>query len=191
MRQGSVALSVRRRTQPAIIRRGKTSDADAIYALIREHQLEGHLLPRTVDDIRRRAASFVVAEAAGRIQGCAELAPLSATVAEVRSLVVSRDARGKRLGSQLLDQLRRRGIEAGHERLVAFAHDPKFFVGQKFSMVPHQWVPEKIARDCAGCPLFRNCGQHAMVLSLTSEREFARDGARFVEVADAARVAVA
>jgi hypothetical protein len=32
--------------------------------------------------------------------------------------------------------------------------------------VPHTWVPEKIAHDCAGCPLFRACGQYAMLLEL-------------------------
>jgi hypothetical protein len=27
-------------------------------------------------------------------------------------------------------------------------------------------VPEKIARDCCGCALFRACGQHAVLLPL-------------------------
>ena len=37
---------------------------------------------------------------------------------------------------------------------------------QGFSIVPHTWVPEKIAVDCHRCPLFRKCGQSAVVLSL-------------------------
>jgi hypothetical protein len=32
--------------------------------------------------------------------------------------------------------------------------------------VPHTWVPEKIAHDCIACPLFRNCGQYAVVLEV-------------------------
>ncbi len=39
-----------------------------------------------------------------------------------------------------------------------------------FSIVPHTWVPEKIARDCYSCPLFRNCGQYAVVLDLHHAR---------------------
>jgi len=35
-----------------------------------------------------------------------------------------------------------------------------------FSLVPHSWVPEKIALDCVRCPEFRRCGQHAVVLSI-------------------------
>jgi hypothetical protein len=27
-------------------------------------------------------------------------------------------------------------------------------------------VPEKIAHDCYSCPLFRNCGQYAVVFEL-------------------------
>jgi hypothetical protein len=35
-----------------------------------------------------------------------------------------------------------------------------------FSIVPHVWVPEKIAHDCTGCALFRRCGQYAVTLPL-------------------------
>jgi hypothetical protein len=33
-------------------------------------------------------------------------------------------------------------------------------------MVPHGWLPEKIAVDCHTCPLFHRCGQHAMLRTL-------------------------
>ena len=35
-----------------------------------------------------------------------------------------------------------------------------------FSIVPHLWLPEKVFTDCVKCPLFRSCGQYAMVLPL-------------------------
>jgi N-acetylglutamate synthase-like GNAT family acetyltransferase len=172
------------------MRQATPADAEALYALISTHQAEGHLLSRDLDEIRRRASRFVIGEADGEVKACAELAPLSGAVAEVRSLVVSRSARGKGLGVRLLEQLRRRAVENGYDSLTAFTHDPKFFVQQGFSMVPHQWVPEKIARDCAACPLFRRCGQHAMVLPLNSNREIVRHARRIEAVADR-RVAVA
>lgn len=177
------------------MRRGTAADAEALFTLISSHQAEGHLLPRDLAEIRRRASRFVVGEAGGVLQACAELAPLSRTVAEVRSLVVSHRARGKGVATKLIDQLRRRAMEDGHDRLVAFTHDPRLFVQQNFALVPHQWVPEKIARDCASCPLFRKCGQYAVMLSLTLERENGRYGARdiehVVEHIDERRVAVA
>jgi hypothetical protein len=37
-----------------------------------------------------------------------------------------------------------------------------------FSIVPHTWVLEKLTTDCIKCPLFRTCGQYAMVVPLES-----------------------
>ena len=160
-------------TKPAIaLRLATAGDAAALHALVAAHLEEGRLLPRSLDELTVHAPRFVVAvqAAAGgdRIVGCAELAPLSATVAEVRSLVVSRDARRLGLGERMVEDLAARARRDGFTRLCAFAHDPAFFVRRGFSIVPHTWVPEKIAHDCNTCPLFRNCGQYAIVLELSA-----------------------
>ena len=86
----------------------------------------------------------------------------------MRSLVVSRDARRHGLGVQMVEDLAARARRDGFTRLCAFAHDPAFFVRRGFSIVPHTWVPEKIAHDCNSCPLFRNCGQYAVVLEVSN-----------------------
>ncbi len=153
----------------ATLRAGRAEDAAALLALITAHAEEGHLLPRSLDELSVRAPRFVVVERAGRLVGCAELAPLSAAVAEVRSLVVDRAARGEGLALRMIDELARRGRREGFERLCAFAHDAGFFVRLGFSIVPHTWVPEKIAHDCAGCALFQSCGQLALVRSLQEQ----------------------
>ena len=141
-----------------------------MHALIAAHLEEGRLLPRALDELAVHAPRFVVAvdpsPSGDRIVGCAELAPLSQAVAEVRSLVVSRDARRHGLGVQMVEDLAARARRDGYAKLCAFAHDPAFFVRRGFSIVPHTWVPEKIAHDCIACPLFRNCGQYAVVLEV-------------------------
>jgi amino-acid N-acetyltransferase len=150
------------------LRAATAADAPALHALIGSHLEEGHLLPRTLDELAVHAPRFVVAAdpAGDRIVGCAELAPLSPDVAEVRSLVVSREARKLGLGVQMVEELAARARRGGFARLCAFAHDPAFFVRRGFSIVPHTWVPEKIAHDCTACPLFRSCGQYAVVLEV-------------------------
>jgi len=160
-----------------IPRSATADDADALHALISSHALEGHLLPRDIEDIRRHATRFVVVELNGEIKACAELAPLSARVAEVRSLVVSEDIRRVGMAARVVGELRRRATAAGFEMLCAFTHDARFFVRQDFSIVPHQWLPEKVATDCVSCPLFRRCEQYAMVMSLREVRKYAAPAA--------------
>ena len=63
-----------------------------------------------------------------RIVGCAELAPLSPAVAEIRSLVVSNSARQLGIGNRMVEALAARARNEEFARLCAFAHDPAFFV---------------------------------------------------------------
>jgi amino-acid N-acetyltransferase len=148
------------------MRQATAADAPALHALISAHLSEGHLLPRSLAELERHANRFVVCDVDGTLMACAELAPLSSTVAEVRSLAVSRDFRRVGLAARLIGEIKSRANAAGFETLCAFTHDPRFFVRQNFSIVPHLWLPEKISTDCLSCPLFRRCSQYAMVLPL-------------------------
>ena len=161
-----------------IIRPARVEDAEAIFALVSSHLDEGHLLPRELSELRLHASRFIVCDVAGRISACAELAPLSPKVAEVRSLVVSRSLRGAGLARRLVSQLRASARTMGFDTLTAFAHDARFFVRQGFSIVPHVWVPEKILTDCVDCPLFRKCQQFAVVLPLQQQRTYRPASAR-------------
>lgn len=159
------------------LRTGTAADADAIHVLIMSHLAEGHLLPRERGEIAVHAHRFVVMCEDDRIVACAELAPLSRDVSEVRSLVVDKNARHLGLGRELVDELVERATVAGFEKLCAFTHTPSYFVHLGFSMVPHVWLPEKIVTDCHSCPHFRRCGQYAML------RELRRPNQAFVPLA--------
>jgi amino-acid N-acetyltransferase len=159
------------------LREARARDLDEIYQLIADHVASDHLLPRTREEIETRIARFVVGEADGVVVACAELAPLSAAVAEVRSLVVAEHVRGMGVGRLILDALVRHAVTNGHQRLCAFTHGPAYFIRLGFSIVPHLWVPEKVFSDCVECPLFRTCGQHAVVLAL-DERQMRQTATR-------------
>jgi amino-acid N-acetyltransferase len=148
------------------LRSATPADARKLHALVSGNLEEGHLLPRTLGELAVHAERFVVAVRARRIAGCAELAPLSPHVAEVRSLAVDRTERGDGIGTLLIDEIRRRARRDGYEKLCAFTHTPGYFIHQGFSIVPHLWLTEKVFTDCVKCPLFRRCGQYAMVLPL-------------------------
>jgi amino-acid N-acetyltransferase len=151
-------------------RAATSSDAPALYERITSDTDEGRLLPRSLDELTHRAPRFIVAVQQQQIIGCAELAPLSSTIAEVRSFVVHRDARDLGIGRRMLAELQHHARCDGYDQLCAFTHEPSYFVHLGFSIVPHTWVPEKIAHDCTSCALFRKCGQHAVVLDLRKAR---------------------
>ena len=119
-------------------RQATASDAAVMHALVADNLEAGHLLPRTMGDI----------------------------VAQVRSLVVDQQARGNHIGPHMVTELASVAASRGFATLCAFTHEPSHFVKMGFTIVPHMWVPEKIAHDCTTCPLFRRCGQYAVSLPL-------------------------
>jgi amino-acid N-acetyltransferase len=163
---------LRRRRPPTVasdvrIRPATDADAPTIHQLICEHLEEGRLLPRDLAEIAVHVERFVVACADDRVIACADLAPLSRGVGEVRSLVVSEDARSLGAGRRMVDELIRRASVSGFDKLCAFTHAPGYFVQMGFSIVPHAWLPEKIDTNCRTCPQFRRCGQYAVMLPLS------------------------
>ena len=159
------------KTTRITLRTANTSDAPRIHALVAASLVEGRLLPRELPELSAHAPRFVVAARGRSIVGCAELAPLSAQVAEVRSLVVDRSARHQLIGTRIVGELRARARREGFDKLCAFTHAPGYFIHMGFSIVPHLWVAEKVFTDCVSCPQFRKCGQYAMVLPLESAAE--------------------
>ncbi len=153
------------------IKRAEPAHAPVLHALITANLEEGHLLPRTLDELTVHAERFTIVLRGKKVVGCAELAPLSAQVAEVRSLAVDGKERQNGIGTMLVSELRRRAHEDGFDKLSAFTHAPGYFSQMGFSIVPHLWIPEKVFTDCVKCPMFRRCGQYAMVAPLETPTE--------------------
>jgi amino-acid N-acetyltransferase len=150
------------------LRTAEASEAKKLHTLISANLEEGHLLPRTLGELKVHAPRFVVAVKGRSIVGCAELAPLSPHVAEVRSLAVNPKARGHKVGVMIVDELRRRAHRDGYEKLCAFTHAPRYFSQMGFSIVPHSWLLEKVFTDCVKCQHFRKCSQYGMEVPLES-----------------------
>ena len=166
-RQGRAAELPPPHEASVVLRWGDPSDAPALFDLVSANLETGRLLPRDLDDLALHGSRFTVAAGGdGSVIGCAELAPLGPRIAEVRSFVVDEPYRGAGIGTALIQDIRRRARRDGYGRLCAFTHEPALFVRLGFSIVPHVWIPEKIATDCRTCALFRRCGQIAMMCGL-------------------------
>jgi N-acetylglutamate synthase-like GNAT family acetyltransferase len=158
-------------------RTARLSDAAAVHRVIAHYAGEGLLLPRTEAEIREHIGRFLVlVEKNGKedkVLGCVALEPYGTDLAEIRSLAVAPDARGHgrnvgdRLMKAVIDTARRRKIA----RLFAVTHRPDFFSRYGFTPGPRQSVPEKVARDCVGCPKERKCTLVATVAVISPERD--------------------
>ena len=137
-----------------------------LHDLVMANVAEWHLLPRSLEELTCRVSNFLVATADDRIVGCAELAPLGSHVCEIRSYVIMEAQRGAGIGARLIRALLERARSLGFANVCAFVHDPTPFLRRGFSIVPHVWIPEKIATDCAACSMFRRCGQYAVILRI-------------------------
>ena len=157
------------------LRPASGEEASGLHELISRNVETGHLLRRDLLELEVHAPRFLVASDGTSIVACAELATLSSTVAEVRSLVVHEQHRGLGLGTRLVQGLMHRARIERYRVLCALTHEPKYFVNLGFSIVPHVWLPAKIARDCHSCEWFRRCDKWAMTLDL--ETRPARRGA--------------
>ena len=148
------------------VRPAAPDEAGNLFRLITDNIENGHLLPRPLGEIVLRVPSFLVATGSTGVVGCAELARLGPTLAEVRSLVVADTHRSQGVGTRLLSRTIETAQCQGYKKLCAFAYDPHLFIRLGFSIVPHTWVPEKISTDCRRCVWFRRCRQYAVALEL-------------------------
>ena len=183
-------------------RRARPEDAGAIHLLIAHYAAQELLLPRTEDEIRAHIRRFLVltqktegghetlpppvsqqtAQSRERLLGCVALEPYGADLAEIRSLAVDPEIRGRGLGARLLQAAlataRRRKIA----RVFAVTHAPEFFARQGFAVSTRRALPEKIARDCRACPKARACELVAVIAVVCPDR-VARHGGAVLAVA--------
>jgi amino-acid N-acetyltransferase len=151
-------------------RHAKISDATAIQSLVAHYTAQGFLLPRAAEEIRANISHFMVQEDGHRVVSCLSLESYGADLAEIRSIAVDPENRGKGLGACLiasaLDEARRRGIS----RVFAVTHAPHFFERQGFAAAARQSLTEKIERDCRNCSQQRTCKLVAVIATVIPER---------------------
>ena len=131
------------------------SDAQKLHALIAANIEEGHLLPRTLDEMTRHADAVRRRRARAedrRLRGAGAAQPAGRRSAIARRRRAARGQRRRR------DARRRAAPRRAARRLreaVRVHARARLLHRMGFSIVPHLWLPEKIFTDCVKCPQFR------------------------------------
>ena len=89
-----------------------------------------------IQDDLPRIQSFFVAEHRGAIVGCCALQVYSRRLAEVRSLAVHPDYRGRGIAARLVEACRTRGRERRVRQMLAVTSEPGFFEAHGFTVHP-------------------------------------------------------
>jgi amino-acid N-acetyltransferase len=151
-------------------RRARACDVDAIHGLITAYAAEGVLLPRTKENVHEHLGAFLILEERAKLIGCVSLENYGPDLAEIRSLAVNPEIRGRGFGGKLVEfalaEARRKKIA----RVFAVTHAPDFFVRHGFAVSSRHAVPEKIERDCRSCPKAKRCRLTAVIATVIPER---------------------
>lgn len=121
------------------IRRAQPADAHDIRLLIDQYVADGTLLPRSEAFIAAQAPHFIVAEERGRLLGCVHLDEYAPSLAELRSLAVALDARGRGVGRALVHATEELARRRGCATLFAVSNDEEFFARFGFA---RRHIPE-------------------------------------------------
>ena len=151
------------------IRKAVVSDIGSIHQLLNQYAKEGLLLPRALSELYDHLRDFFVMEddhQANTIIGICALGICWEDLAEIRSLAVSRDRQGEKLGTALVGACLQEARFLGLKRIFTLTYVPEFFVTMGFAEVEKSELPHKVWADCLKCTKFPDCDEIAMLLEL-------------------------
>jgi argininosuccinate lyase/amino-acid N-acetyltransferase len=144
-------------------RQARADDLDAIEWLVEHWAKHGENLPRSREDIMKAILDFGVAVVDGKVVGCAALWIYTPQLAEIRSLGVHPDHQGKGVGQGLVRYFLQLAGQLHIPKVFVLTRAPMFFEKAGFRQVSVNSLPEKVLKDCAGCPKREQCDEIALV----------------------------
>ncbi len=143
------------------------ADITKMQDIVKEEVLSGKILLRTEDEMATTIRSYTVVEVDGKMAGFTATHIHSPRLAEVRSLVVSKDFRSLKLGKKLVEACIKEAKEYGIQQLLSLTYEQGFFESCGFRVISKEEIPEhKIWADCIRCKHFPICDEIAMVIDL-------------------------
>ena len=101
------------------------------------------------------------------VLGCAALELVWRDLAEIKSLAVDEQQRGRGIGRQLVAATIAEARRLGLTRVFALTREQAFFEKLAFRVVPKETLPHKVWTDCVRCPLQEHCDETAVIVDLT------------------------
>lgn len=148
------------------VRKATIRDIQPILGLINSYAAQGLMLPRTEFDLSENIRDFSVCFEGESLLGCGALHFYTPVTAEIRSLAVAPDTKGRGIGRAIVQALEEEARENGLEAVFAFTYVSQFFARLGFQEVERGELPLKAWKDCLRCPKFQNCDEIAVLKRL-------------------------
>jgi amino-acid N-acetyltransferase len=146
-----------------LIRKAKIDDVKRIHHLLDKHG-EGAVIPRSLSELYEHLRDFYVHVGDdGEIGGVSALHIAWDNLAEVRSLVVANEHKGKNIGKMLVKECLNDAKELGIENVFVLTFIPEYFKKLGFRPIDKGELPHKIWSDCVKCVKFPDCDETAML----------------------------
>ena len=153
-----------------IIRKARIDDVERIHAMISAYARGQLMLARSRSELYESLRDFVVAETGdGRVVGCGGLEICWKDLAEVRSLAVEAEFKGRGLGRQITEACLQEAVSLGIPRVFALTYQVPFFEKLGFRQISKEELPHKIWSHCLNCPKFPDCDEVAVACDLKME----------------------
>ncbi len=150
--------------------KAKLSDISQMKKLVSQDVKDGVILERTEDEVSTNIRSYILAKDGDEVVGYGALHIHSPRLAEIRSLIVSTEYRGKNIGKKIvlfaLNEAKDLGVQ---EDVLVLTYLPMFFIKLGFIEISKESIPEhKIWADCIKCMHFPICNEISLVYKVDS-----------------------
>lgn len=117
------------------IRAARTADIKEIRKLIDTYAPQRRILSKETVTLYESVQEFVVAVDGQKVVGCGALHVLWEDVAEVRTVAVIEELRGKGIGHLILEELIKRAANVGVKRIFCLTFETEFFGRHGFTEI--------------------------------------------------------
>jgi amino-acid N-acetyltransferase len=150
------------------IRKATVQDVKTIHGMLMQLSKQGYLLPRSYTELYSHLRDFFVLAPVekGPILGCCALSITWENLAEIRSLGVAEELRGRGWGKRLVEACLSEAVTLGFFRIFTLTYKTAFFEKVGFVEVSKDVLPQKVWSECIKCPKFPECDEIAMLLEL-------------------------
>jgi len=143
------------------------SDINNMQSLVAPEIETGIILIRSDDEIATNIRSYILAKSENELLGFCALHIHASSLAEIRSLIVKEDCRGKSVGSMLIEKALDEAKSLGLQKVLSLTYKQSFFEKLGFVEIPKESLPEhKIWADCIKCKHFPVCNEVSLIKNL-------------------------